>query len=81
MLLHCNIYAFTSQYHNFLIPISLSSSFCSIFPFPQSASIAPLCRLKLVRNRNRVSAIFHSSLFTLHFSLKEWSHCVSRVTG
>ena len=44
MLLHCNIYAFTSQYHNFLIPISLSSSFCSIFPFPHSASIAPLCQ-------------------------------------
>ena len=85
MLLHCNIYAFASQYHNFLIPIYLSSSFCSIFPFPHSASIAHLCqphyRLKLVRNRNRVSAIFHSSLFTLHFSLKEWSHCVSRVTG
>ena len=24
-----------------------------------------------IRNRNRVSAIFHSSLFALHFSLKE----------
>ena len=24
-----------------------------------------------IRNRNRVSAIFHFSLFTLHFSLKE----------
>ena len=27
MLLHCNIYAFTSQYHNFLIPISRLSSY------------------------------------------------------
>ena len=75
MLLHCNIYAFASQYHNFLIPISLPSSFCSIFPSSHSASKAPLCqphyRLKLVRNRNRVSAIFHYSLFTLHFSLKK----------
>ena len=27
MLLHCNIYAFASQYHNFLIPISRLSSY------------------------------------------------------
>ena len=73
MLLHCNIYALASQYHNFLIQISFSSSFCSIFPFPNSASIAPLSqphyRLTLVRSRNGVSAIFHFSLFTFHSSL------------
>ncbi len=34
MLLHCNIYAFASQYHNSPIPISLPSPFCSIFPSP-----------------------------------------------
>ena len=52
MLLHCNIYAFTSQYHNFLIPISLSSSFCSIFPSPPFRKHSAPC----------VSAIFHFSL-------------------
>ena len=37
--------------------------------------------LLIARSLNCVSAIFHSSLFTFHFSLKMKSHCVSRVTG
>ncbi|MDD7127600.1 MAG: hypothetical protein PUH91_02090 [Prevotella sp.] len=36
---------------------------------------------KKPRSRNRVSAIFHFSLFTFHFSLNNPSHRVARITG
>ena len=48
MLLQCNIYAFTAQYHSYCKMIALMSPFCSIFPLPGNGAIMGNVRMLII---------------------------------